>query len=92
MAMDTLVFRLATLDGAFLPTKHGHAGSALSGAILEYQSDSSSKQPDRPCRPPSRSEERTDTIQASTTSRTSSLDKGHSISALIRHRKSALRY
>ena len=36
--------RPATLDGASLPTKHGHAALPRRGATRAYQSDSSSKE------------------------------------------------
>ena len=48
MRQEVSTSGLAILDGATLPTKHGHAGSAAApraAVIREYQSDSSSKKP-----------------------------------------------
>ena len=51
MRQEVSTSGLAILDGATLPTKHGHPGStaAVWAAVTrEYQSDSSSKKPLRP--------------------------------------------
>ena len=81
MRQEVSTSGLAILDGATLPTKHGHAGSAPVGAVIrEYQSDSSSKKPLRPL------VFSTPTPEGRTKShemRTSSLDRGHSISAQL---------
>jgi hypothetical protein len=71
----------ANSDGATLPTKHGHAGSAAAprtAVIREYQSDSSSKKPRRPLVFSTRTQE---IAVKKHETRTASLDNSHSISA-----------